>query len=317
MFYAGLGTSLDEFKKTALPSTFIGLGGVIVPLVLGYFISGFFFQEFWVRIFIGVILTATSVSITVETLNELGKLKGKIGNIILGAAIVDDIIGLIIVSIVVSLIASHHGNSIDSSVIEVIANIGIFALIAIIVMFFVPRLITTSKLDFSRKGATPIVLAFALLLAFTSEFFGVAEITGAFLAGLTLSSIKGKEKIKSNIKIISTNFLSLIFFANIGLEAVLTGLTPNIILIIAVMTLIAVIGKLIGCGFMAKFFNMSNRESLQISSGMVSRGEVAIIVINIGLEQGIITQEIFVIMLAVTIITTIISPILLKFTFAK
>ncbi|MDH6604321.1 Kef-type K+ transport system membrane component KefB [Bacilli bacterium PM5-9] len=317
MFYAGLDTDLDEFKKTALPSTLVGVAGVVAPLILGYFVAGLFFNDFWVKLFIGVILTATSVSITVETLSEMGKLKGKVGNIILGAAIIDDIIGLIVVSVVVSLVASHQGGTATSSIVEVIANIGIFGLIALVILFFVPRLITTSGLDFSRKGATPLVLAFALLMAFTSEYFGVAEITGAFLAGLTLSSIKNKYKIKSNIKTISTNFLSLIFFANIGLEATIHGLTPKIALMILALAIIAILSKLIGCGLMSKLFGLSNRESLQIGSGMVSRGEVAIIVANIGLEQNIIDQDIFVIMLAVIIVTTLVAPILLKFSFDK
>ncbi|MDL2211435.1 cation:proton antiporter [Erysipelotrichaceae bacterium OttesenSCG-928-M19] len=317
MFYAGLETNTEEFKRTALPSTLVGVVGVIAPLILGYFTAGFFFDDFWTKIFIGVILTATSVSITVETLSEMGKLKGKVGNIILGAAIIDDIIGLVIVSITVSLIANSGGGIDGHSLASVFANIGAFGLIALAVLFFVPRLIKSSGLDFSRKGATPLVLAFALLLAFTSDFFGIAEIIGSFVAGLTLSSIKGKRKIISNIKTISTNFLSLIFFANIGLEAAIHGLTPTIVLMIVALTFIAIISKLIGCGFAAKVFRMSNRQAIQIGSGMVSRGEVAIIVANIGLSQNIIDQDTFVIMLAVTVLTTVIAPILLKFAFAE
>jgi Kef-type K+ transport system membrane component KefB len=159
-------------------------------------------------------------------------------------------------------------------------------------------------------------LAFAVLIAYIAEVLGIAAITGAYIAGLILSSVTHREYLERNVKAISSGFLSLIFFASVGIEANLKGLTMEVILITLVMFVIAVIGKVIGCGAAARFMKISKSESLQIGAGMISRGEVAIITANIGLQKGIISEEIFLPTLIVVILTTIITPILLKLSFS-
>jgi Kef-type K+ transport system membrane component KefB len=160
------------------------------------------------------------------------------------------------------------------------------------------------------------VLAAALLFAFVSEEMGIAAITGAYICGLMLSPLLHKEYIVRNVKAISSGFLSLVFFASVGIEANLNGINSRVILITLVMFLIAVIGKFIGCGAAAKLFKMKNSEAVQIGVGMISRGEVAIITANIGLQKHIISEEIFLPTLIVVILTTIVTPVLLKLAFS-
>ncbi|EMS71663.1 cation:proton antiporter [Ruminiclostridium cellobioparum] len=320
MFLAGLETNVDELKKAGKTSFVIALSGVIIPLVLGTAAAYLFFTNFWENLFVGVILTATSVSISVETLTELGKLNTKAGVNILGAAVIDDVLGLILISIVLAvsqtLGSGASGSSAAISLILTFAKIIAFCLISVIMIAVVPKFI--NKISFGsrhKRDLLPYSIAMALLLAFISEILGIAAITGAYICGLTLSQFIHKEYIEKNVKAISSGFLSLIFFASVGIAADIKGLDAEVILITLVMFAIAVIGKLFGCGGAARLFKISKRESLQIGVGMISRGEVAIITANIGMQNHIISEEIYIPTLIVVILTTVITPALLKIVF--
>lgn len=321
MFLAGLETNVDELKKAGKTSFAIALMGVIVPLILGTAAAYLFFTNFWENLFVGVILTATSVSISVETLTELGKLNTKAGVNILGAAVIDDVLGLILISIVLAvsqtLGSGASGASAAISLALTFAKIIAFCLISIIMIVVVPKYINKISPDNRHKrDLLPYSIAMALLLAFISEALGIAAITGAYICGLTLSQFIHKEYIEKNVKAISSGFLSLIFFASVGIAADIKGLSPEVILITLVMFAIAVIGKLFGCGGAARLFKMSKKESLQIGVGMISRGEVAIITANIGMQNHIISEEIYIPTLIVVILTTVITPALLKIVFS-
>jgi Kef-type K+ transport system membrane component KefB len=316
MFLAGLETNLTEFKKAGLSAFVIAIAGITVPLLLGTLSAYLFFQDFWQNIFIGVILTATSVSITVETLAELGKLNTRVGINILGAAVIDDILGLIIISVLLA-VSGKGGNSGSGSLAVMITEILAFCVISIIAILFLPKLLNKLLKDIqpSRTFLT-FSIAAAMLAAFIAESVGIAAITGAYLCGLLLSQFVHKETLERGLKSISSGFLAPIFFASVGIETNLEGFSLNTMLIAICMLLVAVIGKVIGCGGAARIFKMSRSESLQVGVGMVSRGEVAIITANIGLQAGIINNQVFLPTILVVILTTIITPVLLKLSFS-
>lgn len=320
MFLAGLETNIEEFKKAGLSSFIIAMCGIILPLILGTLSAYMFFNNFLENVFVGVILTATSVSISVETLKELGKLNTRAGINILGAAVIDDVLGLMLISIVLAVAQSSGSGASASgmmSLVFVFVKIILFCGFSILGIVCLPKYINKFTRDVKPgKEMLTFSLAFALLIACIAEYLGIAAITGAYICGLVLSSIEHKKYLERNIKAISSGFLSLIFFASVGIEANLKGLNLEVLIITLVMFVIAVIGKIIGCGGGARALKMSKSESLQIGVGMISRGEVAIITANIGLQKNIISEEIFLPTLMVVILTTIITPVLLKVAFS-
>lgn len=323
MFFAGIETDIVELKNSGKASFFIALLGIIVPLLGGFLVASYFNREgimsfsdnsnvFLQNMFIGTILTATSVSITVETLKEMDKLNSKVGNTILGAAIIDDILGIIALTIVISSAdASIH----LSEVLIKIALFFVFATISSVIFYKIFKY----WLDRDSKHKQRYVVAafaFCLFLAYISEeYFGVADITGAFIAGLILSPLSKKYYIEEKLDTVSYAFLSPIFFASIGLKVVLPNMTFTVVLFAIVLTIVAVISKIIGCGLGCKLFDYTNREALQVGIGMVSRGEVALIVANKGFSAGLINTSVLAPILIVVIATTILSPILLKMSY--
>ncbi|OAA93593.1 cation:proton antiporter [Clostridium coskatii] len=320
MFLAGLETNIEEFKKAGLSSFIIAMCGIILPFILGTLSAYMFFNNFLENVFVGVILTATSVSISVETLKELGKLNTRAGINILGAAVIDDVLGLMLISIVLAVAQSSGSGASASgmmSLVFVFVKIILFCGFSILGIVCLPKYINKFTRDVKPgKEMLTFSLAFALLIACIAEYLGIAAITGAYICGLVLSSIEHKKYLERNIKAISSGFLSLIFFASVGIEANLKGLNLEVLIITLVMFVIAVVGKIIGCGGAARVLKMSKSESLQIGVGMISRGEVAIITANIGLQKNIISEEIFLPTLMVVILTTIITPVLLKVAFS-
>lgn len=325
MFFAGLETDINELKNSGKASLVIAILGILVPLAGGFLVAYIFNRDglmpfnadssiFLQNIFIGTILTATSVSITVETLKEMGKLNSKVGNTILGAAIIDDILGIVALTIVISFSSS------DVSIYSVLLKIlGFFIFAGISTAIF--YVIFKNWLDKDSTHKRRYVLAtfsFCLFLAYISEtYFGVADITGAFIAGLTLSPLNKKFYIEDKLDTVSFAFLSPIFFASIGLKLILPKMDFIVVSFAIILTIIAVLTKIIGCSLGCKAFKYSNSESLQVGIGMVSRGEVALIVANKGLAAGLITSTLLAPILIVVIATTIISPILLKMAFNR
>lgn len=317
MFAAGLETDINELKRTGKASFLIALIGVVVPM-LGGAAAAYFFNDstdgnqMLQNIFIGIILTATSVSITVETLKEMGKLSTPAGNAILGAAIIDDILGIIALTMVISMA--------DSSV-----SIGMVLLK--ILGFFVFTFVAAVGYHYAFKKWTdnnPVKLrryvvisfAFCLVLAYCAEeFFGVADITGAFFAGLAISGTNKADYVTKRFDTLSYLLLSPIFFASIGLKVVLPKMNLEIVLFTVIICLVAIITKVIGCGLGAKICKYSNKESLQIGVGMISRGEVALIVANKGEAVGLMSDKFFAPIVIMVVLTTIITPVLLKVVF--
>lgn len=315
MFSAGLDTDLKEIKENVVSSFFIALVGVIVPLVGGFVGYALFFhtdvsdfQEMLKSVFIGVILTATSVSITVETLRELGKLKGKVGSTILGAAVIDDILGIVVLTVVTSLQ--------DTSVnpVTVLIKIVLYFIMIGVLFFLSSKCKKWIEGDGNNKRRQAIfALAFCFLLSYVSErFFGIADITGAYFAGLMLCSMKTGIYVESRTNYLSYLFFSPVFFASIGIKVSLDGMNGSMIGFTAILLAIALLTKVVGCGLGAKLCRYTNREALQIGVGMISRGEVALIVAQKGYQFGLLDDRFFAPVIVVVIVTTLVTPILLK-----
>ena len=322
MFTAGLETDLTELKKTGKASFIIALLGVLVPLVGGLGIASIFNQEsspeevshLLQNIFIGVILTATSVSITVETLKELRKLNTRAGNAILGAAIIDDILGIVALTIVTSCADASVNIAL---VLGKVALFFVFAIGAGVLFYqFYNHWVRAYQKDMRRFVI--IAFVFCLLLSFCAEeFFGVADITGAFIAGLILSNTPCAQYINSRFETISYMLLSPIFFASIGIQVDLSEMSSELLIFTVILVIIAIISKIIGCGIGAKLCQYSNRECVQIGVGMISRGEVALIVASKGAALGLMGATFFGPVVIMVVVTTILTPILLKLVFSS
>lgn len=314
MFSAGLETDVKELKKSGLASFVIALMGVIVPLLGGFAIAAIYNpatdkQTLLQNIFVGVVLTATSVSITVETLKELGKLSTKTGNAILGAALIDDVLGIIALTV----ISSFAGSDVSIWVI-LLKILGFFVFCGVVTFLFVKignPWINKYKKDLRRF----VILAFAfcLVMAFASEyFFGVSDITGAFVAGLILSNNKKTTYMQNRFDTISYLLLSPVFFASVGLKVTFDGMSSTVVVLIILLLAVAILSKMIGCGLGAKLCKYTNLQSVKIGIGMISRGEVALIVATKGMAMGLMNDMFFAPLVLVVVATTIVTPILLK-----
>lgn len=321
LFNAGLESNLSEFKKSGKTSFIVAVMGVIIPLIggtiLAYCINHGKVENvsaFVQNIFIGSVLTATSVSITVETLRELGKVSTSVGNIIVGAAIIDDVLGMLVLTIITSLVGS------SVSVIKVIVKIVGFFIFSIIVGIITYKLFNkwVDKYDIDKRRFVIVSFVICLLLSFSAEeFFGVADITGAYIAGLVLSSNKETIYITKRFETLSYILLSPVFFASVGLNVKLPDLNGEIVIITIALIVVAILTKIIGCGLGAKLCGYNNMESIQIGSGMITRGEVTLIIASKGLALGLMSSYFLTPVILMVVFTSIFTPILLKIVFSK
>ena len=321
LFNAGLESNLSEFKKSGKTSFIVAVMGVIIPLIggtiLAYCINHGKVENvsaFVQNIFIGSVLTATSVSITVETLRELGKVSTSVGNIIVGAAIIDDVLGMLVLTIITSMAGS------SVSVIKVIVKIVGFFIFSIIVGIITYKLFNkwVDKYDIDKRRFVIVSFVICLLLSFSAEeFFGVADITGAYIAGLVLSSNKETIYITKRFETLSYILLSPVFFASVGLNVKLPDLNGEIVIITIALIVVAILTKIIGCGLGAKLCGYNNMESIQIGSGMITRGEVTLIIASKGLALGLMSSYFLTPVILMVVFTSIFTPILLKIVFSK
>ncbi|HOL85589.1 MAG TPA: cation:proton antiporter [Thermoclostridium caenicola] len=316
MFSAGMEMDLKELKRSGKSGILVASLGVIIPLAGGFALAALFNggfsnmdqKAFLQNVFMGTVLTATSVSITVETLKELGHLNSKSGTIIVSAALIDDVLGIILLTIV----SGTADTSVNVWVI--LGKIVAFFVLAVAVgfVFYVifERLTGGQK---ERRRYVLITFSFCLILAYVAEhYFGVADITGAFIAGVVLSNTRQVHFINRRFDILSYMLLAPVFFASVGISISKVNLNGTMLLMTLLLIVVAVISKIVGCGVGARLSGCDGRDSLRVGIGMVSRGEVALIVANKGLALGLM-PEVFVAPLVVTVVvTTIITPILLK-----
>lgn len=320
MFIAGLDTDVSELKKTGPAACLIATLGVAVP-ILGcggaYFL--FFedkvgFESLMKAAFIGVVFAATSVSITVETLNEMGKLKTHVGSTLLSAAIIDDIIGIVVLSIITGMGDSTVKPGI---VVGKILLFFVFAAVVGIIIYQVFKRIWKEHEETRRVSIW--AMAFCFIMAYCAEkFFGVADITGAYFAGVILCNLTGMRKyVAKKVTVASYLIFSPIFFANIGLRTDIKGFSREILLFTLVLIVMAVITKIIGCGVAAKICRMPAKESLTVGIGMVARGEVALMVAQKGIDAGYIDEKLLPAIVLTVISCALITPILLKLSYKR
>lgn len=332
MFLAGMETDLGEMRKVGLAATLGATGGVVVPWVTGTALSlafGFSFPE---SLFIGVILTATSVSISAQTLMELGKLRSKVGTTILGGAVIDDVMGIIALSLVVAFYGGGAGGAGGTgaqagSGAGASAVGGIWVVTIKMVLYFVVAIVAgnwllpraTALMD--RLPATEMVLAWALAVglfyAWAAQAFGqVAAITGAYIAGVLFAQTKFHHYLAERLRIVAYSLFVPIFFASIGLDADIHTLGSNLAYTVLII-LVAIVAKVVGGGLGARAAGMTGADSFRFGIGMVSRGEVALIVSGIGLSSGVIDNRIFSVMVIMTLATTLVTPVLLRAAFSR
>lgn len=315
MFSAGTGTSLKDLKNSGKSGLLVALIGVIIPLGLGALLMGIFNpdESMLANIFMGTVLTATSVSITVETLKEMGKLNTKVGNTILAAALIDDVLGLICLTIVTSLSGA------DVNISLVLLKILLFFIFIIVLGFIYNKLSTwyMNRLNNKNLHRYPIAgFALCLFMAWAAEVvFGVADIIGAFAAGIIVATTPKGSYIASKFAPLSYLLLTPIFFANIGLKVTLPQLSGKLVLFTVLFVLVGILSKLIGCGFGAKLCGFTNRQALQTGFGMACRGEVALITANKGMSMGLINEEYFGPIIILIVCCAVFTPILLKAAF--
>jgi Kef-type K+ transport system membrane component KefB len=318
MFSAGLGTNLKELLKVGPKAFLIACAGVAVPLAAGtgvYYLFGFNNgNRFFEALVVGTILAATSVSITVQALKELGYLRSKVGNTILSAAIIDDVIGMIVLTFVITL-SNNGGKGGSHEGIGIIClKVVLFFALAVGAGFVLYKMFKWLENCRPHTRTIPIfAMAFCFFLSYCAEtYFGIADITGAYAAGIIFCELKSASYIEEKIEVCLYMFFGPVFFASVGLKSDLRGISLGLFGFIAVLTLAALIAKIVGCGAMAKACGFSKSDSLKIGVGMMTRGEVALIVADKGISAGIINKMMNFAVVPLIIISSLLTPIILK-----
>ncbi|MFO7341996.1 MAG: cation:proton antiporter [Bacillaceae bacterium] len=311
MFIAGLETDIERFKQTGKAATFVGLGGMIMPMVFGY-LAGVLLNlttlQSW---FLGLLLSATSVSISVQALKELNQLKSRAGAAILGAAVIDDVA----VILALAFLMSMAGEDVHFTAI-ILKKIAFFAAAILAGWKAVPWFLR----KFSSLQVTETVISSALIIclvyAYFAEYAGIAAIIGAYMAGLAISTTNFKHEVFEKVETISYSIFVPVFFASIGVSAQFSGIAQNLGLIV-LLSVIAILTKFIGAAAGAKLAGFNRKSSLGIGSAMVSRGEVALILSAIGIESKLLSQDMFACIVVVILVTTVVTPPMMKWFFRE
>ena len=320
MFSAGLETNLKEMIKTGPKALLIACAGVFVPLAGGtllymciYGFSAVGTPEFFKAVFIGTIMTATSVGITVEALREMGYLKGKIGTTILNAAIIDDIIGMIVLTVVIGF------NDPESQPWVVVRNTVLFFCLALVGGYIAYKVFKKVDQRYPHTRRITIAgLALCLIMAYVAEhYFGIADITGAYVAGIILCNIRDSEYIARRLDINSYVMFGPIFFASIGLKTNIQNMDWSILLFSLGFVAVALLTKIIGCGLISMACKIPPKHAIKVGVGMMTRGEVALIVVQKGMTVGLLDPVYFTSVILLIIISSILTPILLKLLYSK
>jgi len=317
MFLAGLDLHLADLRRSGKVAAGAGVLGVVFPLLLGAGTGLLFDIDLLPAIFIGLVLAATSVSISAQTLMELKVLRSRVGVSLLGAAVFDDILVVLGLSVFVAVSVSESQSGLMLVLLIVLRMVLYLGAATLVGLWLLPKLIHwIDKLQISQ-GLIAFTFVAALLYGWSAESLGsMAAITGAFLAGLFMGRSREKERIDSGIATIAYSVFVPIFFVNVGLTANARQLNAQTLWLFIAMILVAVVGKVLGAGLGGKIGGLTNRESLQIGVGMMSRGEVGLIVASVGIQEGLIMQEAFAVIVGVVIVTTLLTPPALRYLFS-
>ena len=317
LFIAGLEITPREFFKGGAASFTIGALGVIVPFFLGYYVFTIFGLEGLQSILIATALTATSVAITVRVLNELGKMQTKEAKIILGAAIVDDILAIAVLSVVLTMVQTGNMNPNIFDIIFLILKIlGIFAALLIGTIIVIPRIVNSERLWKVRGSVEGIVTASFFGASAIAAAVGLSPIVGAFSVGMAVASTKIIKRVEDYVDKLEIIFAPL-FFAIIGAQVNLTGINLDVLFLSAIIIVVAIVSKLGGCGLPALVFLRNKSRAMRVGIGMISRGEVGLIVAGIGVTSGVLSSNVYTTIIIMVAVTTLITPVWLKKAYSK
>jgi Na+:H+ antiporter len=317
LFIAGLEITPREFLRGGAASFTIGACGVIVPFFLGYYIFTLYGLQALQSILVATALTATSVAITVSVLTELGKMQTKEAKIILGAAIVDDILAIAVLSVVVTMVQTGNMSPNIIDIIFLILKIlGIFVLLLVGAIVIIPRIVNTERLWKARGSVEGIVTASFFGASAIAAAVGLSPIVGAFSVGMAVASTKIIKRVEEYVDKLEIIFAPL-FFAIIGAQVNLTGVNLDVLFLSAIIIVVAVLSKLGGCGLPALMFLRNKSKAMKVGIGMISRGEVGLIVAGIGVTSGVLSPNIYTTVIIVIAVTTLITPVWLKKAYSK
>jgi Kef-type K+ transport system membrane component KefB len=317
LFIAGLHITPREFLRGGAASFTIGALGVIVPFFLGYYVFSLFGLDVLQSVLIATALTATSIAITVSVLNELGKMQSKEAKIILGAAIVDDILAIAVLSVVVSMVQTGNmtPNIIDIMLL-ILKVLGIFALLLIGAIIIIPKILHAERLWKARGSIEGIVTGSFFGASAIAAAVGLSPIVGAFSVGMAVASTKLIKRVKEYVDKLEIIFAPL-FFAIIGAQVDLTGINLDVLILSAIIIIVAIVSKLVGCALPALMFLRTKSKAMKVGIGMISRGEVGLIIAGIGVSSGALSSNIYTAVIIMVAVTTLITPVWLKRAYSK
>jgi Kef-type K+ transport system membrane component KefB len=316
MFVAGMETDLERMKKVGKVAFSSAVGGVVLPMAGGIVMARLFGLGWLESVFVGTILTATSVSISAQTLMELKALRSKEGATIIGAAVIDDVLGVIVLSFVIAFSLTEGGGARDIAV-TVLAMAGFFVISIWAGMRWLEKITAKVVKVPASQALMAFVLVVIFLYAWAAEFMGqVAAITGSYIAGVLFARTKFREEIDKGIHPITYSMFVPVFFVSIGLRANGRELTGAVLFTVLIVV-VAIIAKVLGCALGAGLTGFNKLESFRVGFGMVSRGEVGLIVASLGLTYGIIERDVFSIMVIMVMVTTMVTPLFLRSVFPK
>jgi Kef-type K+ transport system membrane component KefB len=306
-----------EFKNLLRPALLIAVLGITLAVGGGFAVGTAIGLGMFESLFIGIVIASTSTSITVEALHEIGKLKTKAGSALLSTAVIDDILGIILLSVALGIGGDRQ--SVDFAAIGIILlKIIAFFVFALVCGFIMNKLLSVVRNHSGESRRLSIfALAFCFLMAFLAEQFGLADIAGAFIAGVAFCNTRYAVYLEKQTNVLSYLFLSPIFFASIGINMELEGFNSDMFFFAGLLLAAAMLSKFIGCGLGAKLCRFKNSECFQIGAGMVTRGEVTIIVASKGIAAGIMEPSLFSGVIIMMLVTIFVAPVMLKFAFKK
>jgi Kef-type K+ transport system membrane component KefB len=317
LFIAGLEITPREFLRGGAASFTIGACGVIVPFFLGYYIFTIYGLQGLQSILVATALTATSVAITVSVLTELGKMQTKEAKIILGAAIVDDILAIAVLSVVVTMVQTGNmAPNIIDILFLILKILGIFAALLIGAIIIIPRLLHAERLWKARGSIEGIVTASFFGASAIAAAVGLSPIVGAFSVGMAVASTKIIKRVEEYVDKLEIIFAPL-FFAIIGAQVNLTGVNLDVLYLSGIIIIVAIVSKLAGCGLPALMFLRNKSKAIKVGIGMISRGEVGLIVAGIGVTTGVLSSNIYTTVIIMVAVSTLVTPIWLKRAYSK
>lgn len=331
MFIAGLETDIGQMRRVGKAACWTAIWGVMLPLLIGAAVARAFGLSLATSLFIGAVLTATSVSISAQTLMEIGQLRAKEGMTILGAAVIDDVIGIIVLSFVIAFsapgaigeaglaagIAGVHPAPLVHILVVIVLMAVFFALAVLLGKYFRPLLAAAHRLHASHPmAATAVVLL--LLYAVGAQYLGqVADITGAYLCGVLLGRTPFREQLEHAVHPLTYALFVPVFFMSIGLGTDVRVLGTGSLLFVLAIVAVAILSKIIGCGLGARQCGFTWRESTRVGLGMISRGEVGLIVAQVGLDHGLLSPPVYAAMIIMVLASTLVTPLFLRLAFPR